>query len=113
MSDGSDDMSYGGTADNTTLLDSLDSFSLTSLVGDNNASSAHPPTINTGVASVPSQSGDNSLWIALGGDAAKVGSAFFVSQAAGKAATSPNAKYFVYGGVAIAAFALIYFMTRK
>lgn len=104
-------VSFGDTATNDSLVSSLDSFSLTSLLGDNNQSSVHPPTINTGAPSVPSET--NATVIALGSDATKLASAFFVSKSAAKIAASPNSKYLVYGGVAIAAFVLIYFLTKK
>lgn len=56
---------------------------------------------------------NDSLVSALAGDAATVGTAYFASQAAAKVGTSPNAKYLIYGGVAIAAFVLIFFIAKK
>lgn len=56
---------------------------------------------------------NDSLITALAGDAATVGTAYFASAAAAKVATSPNAKYLIYGGVAIAALVLIFFVVKK
>lgn len=104
---------FGDTADSGSLLKSLDSFSLTSLLGGDNQSSVHPPVVNTGAPSLPSQQNDhNALVQSLALDATKVATAAFGAQAAAKIATSPNSKYVVYGGVAIAAIVLIYLLVK-
>lgn len=56
---------------------------------------------------------NDSLIASLAGDAATVGTAYFTTQAAAKVGTSANAKYLIYGGVAIAAFVLIFLVAKK
>lgn len=56
---------------------------------------------------------NNSLITALAGDATKIGAAFIAADAAKNVSKSPNAKYLVYGGVAIAALVVVFLIVKK
>lgn len=58
-------------------------------------------------------SDNNSLIEALAGDATKIGGAFIAADALKNTAKSPNVKYLIYGGLALAGLAVVFMLVKK